>query len=76
MFSRWSTAVDAKLAEGKQVDSVLELVTKTLALLSDSVLQDQPPLRRKKIENMVNIIIQLIDSNVYFRSLNLYTNVT
>jgi dynein heavy chain 1 len=49
----WSTSIDAKLIEGKSVESVLELVTKTLALLSDSVLQDQPAIRRKKIENMV-----------------------
>jgi hypothetical protein len=48
--------IEDKLAKGKQVDSVLELVSQTLSLLSDSVLQDQPAIRRKKIENLVNIL--------------------
>lgn len=51
----WSELIEEKLSKGKQVDSILDLVTKNLTLLSDSVLQDQPPIRRKKIENMVSV---------------------
>ena len=56
----WSTAVEAALVNisGKSdfgpVDGVLKMVEATLTVLADSVLQEQPPVRRKKLEHLVS----------------------
>ena len=55
----WSTAMEAALVSvgGKTdltpVEEVLTLVESTLNVLADSVLQEQPPVRRKKLEHLV-----------------------
>lgn len=36
------------------MDSVLKIVEATLNVLADSVLQEQPPVRRKKLEHLVS----------------------
>ena len=49
----WSELVEKRLAQSQRVDEVLTAVDKTLELLSDSVLRDQPSVRRRKIEMLV-----------------------
>jgi len=59
----WSTAMEAALVSvgGKSdlgpVNEVLKLVEATLNVLADSVLQEQPPVRRKKLEHLVRFSI-------------------
>lgn len=50
----WSNKMESTLADGKSVEDVEKAVSSTLALLADSVLKDQPPIRRKKIEALVS----------------------
>lgn len=56
----WCGQVEKRLAEGKMVDDVASTVDATLALLADSVLREQPPIRRKKIEALVGCLVLLI----------------
>lgn len=55
----WSEDVEAALqkmngeAQKEPLDSVLQQVESTLNVLADSVLQEQPQLRRKKLEHLV-----------------------
>uniref|UniRef100_A0A7E4ZT92 Dynein heavy chain, cytoplasmic n=1 Tax=Panagrellus redivivus TaxID=6233 RepID=A0A7E4ZT92_PANRE len=67
----WADAIDKCLSQNKRVDSVLASVDTTLALLSDSVLRDQTPIRRKKIESLItefvhkrDITRRLVNGNV------------
>lgn len=46
--------MEIALSDGKSVEVVEQAVSATLALLADSVLKDQPPIRRKKIEALVS----------------------
>lgn len=41
----------------KPLENVLTAVESTLTVLADSVLQEQPPLRRKKLEHLVSVIL-------------------
>lgn len=60
----WSEDVEAALhsisnngngsAELQPLEKVLAQVESTLNMLADSVLQEQPPLRRKKLEHLVS----------------------
>lgn len=60
----WSEDVEAALhqisAAGDQkmtpLERVLSQVETTLNVLADSVLQEQPPLRRKKLEHLVRTV--------------------
>lgn len=55
----WSEDVEAALQQASETNStkplqrVLGTVESTLNVLADSVLQEQPPLRRKKLEHLV-----------------------
>lgn len=57
----WSESVDGALQTVSTKDpndlsplnSVLEAVESTLNILADSVLHEQPPVRRKKLEHLV-----------------------
>lgn len=57
----WSEDVEgalhaiASVGDGnlKPLEEVLTAVESTLTVLADSVLQEQPPLRRKKLEHLV-----------------------
>ncbi|KAK0424238.1 hypothetical protein QR680_008567 [Steinernema hermaphroditum] len=49
------------LVQGKTIDDVLEAVNKSLALLADSVLGDQPQIRRKKIEMLITEFVHKRD---------------
>ena len=50
----WSEDVEAALTSGpKALKSVLTRVEDMLKLLADLVLQNQPPLRRKKLEHLI-----------------------
>lgn len=57
----WSEEVEAALqaaggdstAGGKVLHPALRQVETTLNVLADSVLQEQPPLRRRKLEHLV-----------------------
>jgi dynein heavy chain 1 len=61
----WSEDVEAALhqitAAGDQkftpLERVLSQVETTLNILADSVLQEQPPLRRRKLEHLVIFIV-------------------
>ena len=61
----WSEDVEAALhqisAAGDQkftpLERVLSQVETTLNVLADSVLQEQPPLRRRKLEHLVMCVI-------------------
>ncbi|CAD5206375.1 unnamed protein product [Bursaphelenchus okinawaensis] len=57
----WSTTIESVLSSGKKLDDVLGNVEGTLALLSESVLCDQPPIRRKKIENLITEFVHKRD---------------
>ena len=72
----WSNKMESTLADGKNVEDVEKAVVTTLALLADSVLKDQPPIRRKKIEALVSILFCQIDGISVFRSPNLSTSET
>ena len=56
----WSEDVEAALQDSQDnlkvnpLDKVLSQVESTLNILADSVLQEQPPLRRKKLEHLIN----------------------
>ncbi|XP_055383630.1 dynein heavy chain, cytoplasmic isoform X2 [Condylostylus longicornis] len=56
----WSEDVETALqqasdnANSKPLNRVLTTVEKTLNVLADSVLQEQPPLRRRKLEHLIN----------------------
>ena len=57
----WSSGVDAALqvlqtssGDFSQLQQVLNIVEGTLNVLADSVLQEQPPVRRKKLEHLVS----------------------
>ena len=59
----WSESTDKALgviAQGGGGDmgplsGVLQTVENTLQVLADSVLQEQPPVRRKKLEHLVSV---------------------
>lgn len=61
----WSEDVEAALHEmqgasnddKKPLERVLGQVENTLNVLADSVLQEQPPLRRKKLEHLVRSLL-------------------
>lgn len=68
----WSESVETALSQNQSLDSVLESVTATLQVLADSVLQEQPPLRRKKLEHLITEFVhkrdvtrQLIRKNIH-----------
>ncbi|CAI4230233.1 unnamed protein product [Auanema sp. JU1783] len=58
----WSNQMEATLADGKGVEGVEKAVAATLALLADSVLKDQPPIRRKKIEALITEFVHKRDT--------------
>lgn len=51
----WSSSVEEGL-NSNSLESVLKVVENTLTVLADSVLQEQPPVRRKKLENLVSFV--------------------
>lgn len=60
----WSEDVEAALQQAgdsptpkNPLNRVLETVETTLTVLADSVLQEQPPLRRRKLEHLVSLIL-------------------
>ena len=58
----WSSNTDAALqnisntpsSDRAELKEVLRIVEATLTVLADSVLQEQPPVRRKKLEHLVS----------------------
>lgn len=50
----WSSNVDEALSNNDELSGVVKIVESTLTVLADSVLQEQPPVRRKKLENLVS----------------------
>lgn len=56
----WSESVEQALqtmangGDKKAVEGVLNIVINTLNVLADSVLHEQPPVRRKKLESLVS----------------------
>lgn len=58
----WSESTEAALtAEKKSLDSVLENVDATLTVLADSVLHEQPPVRRRKLEHLITELVHQRD---------------
>lgn len=50
-------AVASNPSDMGPVEKVLKVVEATLNVLADSVLQEQPPVRRRKLEHLVRIYI-------------------
>jgi dynein heavy chain 1 len=50
----WCDGVEHALAGKAKLETVLKRVENTLNVLADSVLHEQPPLRRKKLEHLIN----------------------
>jgi dynein heavy chain 1, cytosolic len=50
----WSEEVEAALSQNSSLENTAKTVEATLNLLADSVLQEQPALRRKKLEHLVS----------------------
>ncbi|VDK17416.1 unnamed protein product [Anisakis simplex] len=57
----WCAQVEKRLSEGKTVEDVENTVDTALALLADSVLREQPPIRRKKIESLITEFVHKRD---------------
>ncbi|XP_030854690.1 cytoplasmic dynein 1 heavy chain 1 [Strongylocentrotus purpuratus] len=65
----WSESTDKALAavekdggkDMKPVEGVLQTVNKTLQVLADSVLQEQPAVRRKKLEHLITELVHQRD---------------
>lgn len=59
----WSDNIEAALNSGspKALNEVLEAVEQTLNVLADSVLQEQPALRRKKLEHLITEFVHKRD---------------
>lgn len=61
----WSENCDSALQQIEKagnsdmtpMENVLKIVEATLNVLADSVLQEQPPVRRRKLEHLVSNII-------------------
>ena len=53
----WSTDVEKAPTNGGRdgLVAVLKMVDNTLTVLTDLVLEEQPPVRRRKLENLVSI---------------------
>lgn len=80
----WSEDVESALQKMNgepqkgPLDKVLSNVQNTLNVLADSVLQEQPPLRRKKLEHLVFDYKLITNCNTFFddfRLMNMFTNV-
>jgi hypothetical protein len=69
----WTEDVDEALQKNQPLEAIAKSVDKWLNMLADSVLQEQPPLRRKKLEHLVGHLF-CAHFHVY-RSPNLCTNV-
>ncbi|ODM96402.1 Dynein heavy chain, cytoplasmic [Orchesella cincta] len=50
----WCDGVEAAVGNKPKLETVLKRVDNTLTVLADSVLHEQPPLRRKKLEHLIN----------------------
>lgn len=50
----WCDGVEAAVGNKPKLELVLKRVDNTLTVLADSVLHEQPPLRRKKLEHLIN----------------------
>uniref|UniRef100_A0A914WTV1 Cytoplasmic dynein 1 heavy chain 1 n=2 Tax=Plectus sambesii TaxID=2011161 RepID=A0A914WTV1_9BILA len=57
----WSEEIEGLLGQGKPVNSTLDSVNASLNLLADGVLQEQPPLRRKKLEHLITEFVHKRD---------------
>ncbi|XP_011404630.2 PREDICTED: cytoplasmic dynein 1 heavy chain 1-like [Amphimedon queenslandica] len=60
----WSSNVEDALVNGggDGLVAVLKIVEDTLTVLADSVLQEQPPVRRKKLENLITELVHQRDT--------------
>ncbi|VDO46487.1 unnamed protein product [Onchocerca flexuosa] len=57
----WCANIEKHFAEEKTVEAVEVVVDKTLSLLADSVLSEQPAIRRKKIEALITEFVHKRD---------------
>ncbi|CAJ0586706.1 unnamed protein product, partial [Mesorhabditis spiculigera] len=53
----WSNQMENALQQEKDAAEVEKVVSKTLALLADNVLKEQPPIRRRKIEMLITELV-------------------
>jgi len=51
----WCDGVEGAIGSKGKLESVVKRVENTLTVLADSVLHEQPPLRRKKLEHLVRV---------------------
>ena len=64
----WSENMDHALhtlstgGDKNAVENVLQIVKNTLNVLADSVLYEQPPVRRKKLESLVSLHCILLEA--------------
>ena len=67
-MSSWSEDVEAALSSSnisENLKAVLGRTEEMLKLLADLVLQDQPPLRRKKLEHLVIYSLNFLGANEF-----------
>ncbi|MCP9259197.1 Dynein heavy chain, cytoplasmic [Dirofilaria immitis] len=57
----WCANIEKHFAEEKTAEAVKDVVDKTLSLLADSVLSEQPAIRRKKIEALITEFVHKRD---------------
>lgn len=70
----WSEDVEGNLAQNKVPDFALQTVAGTLNFLADSVLQEQPPLRRKKLEHLITEYVHKRDVTREMKNKNVTSN--
>ncbi|CEF66963.1 Dynein heavy chain, cytoplasmic [Strongyloides ratti] len=68
----FTTSIEKQFMQGKDAKSVLDDVEATLSVLSDGVLREQPPIRRKKIELLITEFVHKRDivRNLYEKKIN------
>ncbi|CAJ0587193.1 unnamed protein product, partial [Mesorhabditis spiculigera] len=59
----WSNQMENALQQEKDATEVEKVVSKTLALLADNVLKEQPPIRRRKIEMLITELVHKRDTS-------------
>lgn len=63
----WSEAVESSLVNGSTLEATMNVVHNTLNMLADTVLYEQPPVRRRKLEHL---IIEYVHQRDVLRSLH------
>jgi dynein heavy chain 1 len=60
----WCDGVEGAIGNKSKLEGVVKRVENTLNVLADSVLHEQPALRRKKLEHLVSKLIHKLIDNI------------